>query len=196
MRIKEIELDNFKSFGRHTVIPLLDGFTTISGPNGSGKSNIIDSLLFALGLSSTRTMRAERLPDLLNNLSGKNEAKVIVRFKSDNGDKIEVSRRIRVKDNGYTSTYTLNGRNATLSEVHDELMKYNVSPTGFNVIMQGDVTGIVTMSASERRRIIDELAGVAEFDRRIDQANQELSAVGEKIEHQKIVLAEILSRLE
>ncbi|MCI0664505.1 MAG: AAA family ATPase, partial [Acidobacteria bacterium] len=181
MRITEIELDNFKSFGRRTVIPLLDGFTTISGPNGSGKSNIIDSLLFALGLSSTRSMRAERLPDLLNNLSGKNEAKVTVRFKSDiDGKEIEVTRRIRVKDNGYTSTYILNGKNATLTEIHEELQKYNVSPTGFNVIMQGDVTGIVTMSPTERRKIIDELAGVAEFDRRIDQANEELSAVGEK----------------
>lgn len=196
MRIKEIELDNFKSFGKRTVIPLLDGFTSISGPNGSGKSNVIDSLLFALGLSSTRTMRAERLPDLLNNLSGKNEAKVIVRFTNDAGIEIEVSRRIRVKDNGYTSTYTLNGKNATLAEVHEELQKYNVSPNGFNVIMQGDVTGIVTMSATERRRIIDELAGVADFDRRIDQANQELESVGEKIEHQRIVLAEIASRLE
>jgi chromosome segregation protein len=74
-----------------------------------------------------------------------------------------------------------------LSEIHDELTKYNVSPTGFNVIMQGDVTGIVTMSASERRKIIDELAGVAEFDRRIDEAQEELSQVGEKIEHQKII---------
>ena len=80
MRIKEIELDNFKSFGKVTRVPLLDGFTTISGPNGSGKSNIIDSLLFALGLSSTRTMRAKRLPDLLNNLSGKNEAKVTLKI--------------------------------------------------------------------------------------------------------------------
>jgi chromosome segregation protein len=196
MRIKEIELDNFKSFGRRTTIPLLDGFTTISGPNGSGKSNIIDSLLFALGLSSTRSMRAERLPDLLNNLSGKNEAKVTVRFQSEDKKEIEVSRRIRVKDNGYTSTYNLNGKNATLSEIHEELQKYNVSPTGFNVIMQGDVTGIVTMSPTERRKIIDELAGVAEFDRRIDQANEELSAVGEKIEHQRIVLSEIIVRLE
>ncbi|HEY9777046.1 MAG TPA: chromosome segregation protein SMC [Planktothrix sp.] len=196
MRIKEIELDNFKSFGKHTLVPLLDGFTTISGPNGSGKSNIVDSLLFALGLSSTRSMRAERLPDLLNNLSGKNEAKVTVRFVNDNNEGIEVSRRIRVKDSGYTSTYTLNGRNATLSEIHEELIRYNVSPTGYNVIMQGDVTGIVTMSATERRKIIDELAGVAEFDRRIGQANDELNAVGEKIEHQKIVLAEILIRLE
>src|SRR5262249_55574290 len=109
MRIKEIELDNFKSFGRRTVIPILEGFTTISGPNGSGKSNIVDSLLFALGLSSTRQMRAERLPDLLNNLSGKNEAKVTVRFQNEDGKEIEVSRRIRVKDNGYTSTYTLHG---------------------------------------------------------------------------------------
>lgn len=196
MRIKEIELDNFKSFGKHTLVPLLDGFTTISGPNGSGKSNIIDSLLFALGLSSTRSMRAERLPDLLNNLSGRNEAKVTVRFLNHDNAETEVSRRIRVKDNGYTSTYTLNGKGATLTEIHDELTKYNVSPTGYNVIMQGDVTGIVTMSATERRKIIDELAGVAEFDRRIDQANNELTAVGEKIEHQKIVLAEILTRLE
>jgi chromosome segregation protein len=47
MRIKEIELDNFKSFGEKTVLPILDGFTTVSGPNGSGKSNVIDSLMFA-----------------------------------------------------------------------------------------------------------------------------------------------------
>jgi chromosome segregation protein len=196
LRIKEIELDNFKSFGKHTLVPLLDGFTTISGPNGSGKSNIIDSLLFALGLSSTRSMRAERLPDLLNNLSGKNEARVTVRFLNDDNEQLEVSRRIRVKENSYASSYWLNGKSATLTEIHEELMKYNVSPTGFNVIMQGDVTGIVTMSATERRKIIDELAGVAEFDRLIGQAGTELTSVAEKIEHQKIILAEILTRLE
>src|SRR5271169_3241794 len=113
MRIKEIELDNFKSFGKHTLVPLLDGFTTISGPNGSGKSNILDSLLFALGLSSTRSMRAERLPDLLNNLSGRNEAKVAVRFTNDNGEELEVMRRIKVnkaKENSYASSYYLNGK--------------------------------------------------------------------------------------
>ena len=115
MRIKEIELDNFKSFGRPTVVPLLDGFTTISGPNGSGKSNIIDSLLFALGLSSTRSMRAERLPDLLNNLSGKNEAKVRVKFVSNDNEEIEVTRRIKVKPIGYTNTYILNARVSILT---------------------------------------------------------------------------------
>lgn len=196
MRIREIELDNFKSFGKLTTVPLLDGFTTISGPNGSGKSNIIDSLLFALGLSSTRTMRAERLPDLLNNLSGRNEARVTVRFTNDAGAEIEVTRRLKVKEAGWTSSYLLNGKVSTLTDVHEELAKYNVSPTGYNVIMQGDVTGIVTMSATERRKIIDELAGVAEFDRRIEQADKELLAVADKIDHQRIVLTEIAARLE
>jgi len=124
LRIKEIELDNFKSFGKHTLVPLLGGFTTISGPNGSGKSNVIDSLLFALGLSSTRSMRAERLPDLLNNLSGRNEAKVTVRFTNDAGEEIEVMRRIKVKENGYVSSYFLNGRGSSLTDIHEELMKY------------------------------------------------------------------------
>src|SRR5437868_9097089 len=123
MRIKEIELDNFKSFGKLTRVPLLDGFTTISGPNGSGKSNIVDSLLFALGLSTTRTMRAERLPDLLNNLSGRNDACVRVKFATDDGGELEVARRLRVKDHSYTSTYQLNGRNSTLTEIHEELQK-------------------------------------------------------------------------
>jgi len=196
LRIKEIELDNFKSFGKETLVPVLGGFTTISGPNGSGKSNIVDSLLFALGLSSTRSMRAERLPDLLNNLSGRNDAKVTVRFTNDAGEELEVCRRIKVKENSYTSTYVLNGKTTTLTDIHEALTKYNVSPTGFNVIMQGDVTGIVTMSGTERRKIIDELAGVAEFDRRIEQAQEELKATGAKIDEQKIIMAEIISRLD
>src|SRR3989338_1926661 len=98
LHLKEIEIDNFKSFGKRTVVPLLSGFTTISGPNGSGKSNIIDSILFALGLSTSRTMRAERLPDLINNLSGKKEAQVIIRFTNDIETEIEITRKIRIKD--------------------------------------------------------------------------------------------------
>ena len=78
MYIESIELDNFKSFGEKAFIPLFPGFTTVSGPNGSGKSNIIDSLLFALGLSTNKIMRAERLTDLMNNLSGKREMQVSV----------------------------------------------------------------------------------------------------------------------
>ena len=196
LRLKEIEIDTFKSFGKRTLVPLLPGFTTISGPNGSGKSNIIDSILFALGLSSSRTMRAERLPDLINNLTGKKEAQVTIRFTDDSEIEIEVTRKIKVKDNGYTSTYYMDGKTSTLTEVHDRLSKYNVSPHGYNVVMQGDVTSIISMSLVERRKIIDELAGVADFDRKIELAQIELQKVQEGIEKENIILLELDERLK
>ncbi len=65
MYIKEVELKNFKSFGKRVQIPLYNDFIAVTGPNGSGKSNIVDALLFALCLSNSRAMRAERLPDLI-----------------------------------------------------------------------------------------------------------------------------------
>jgi chromosome segregation protein len=65
MHISELILDGFKSFGRPTKLPFYEDFTVITGPNGSGKSNIIDAVLFALGLARTRGIRAERLPDLI-----------------------------------------------------------------------------------------------------------------------------------
>ena len=66
VHIKRIELSHFKSFGGTTSIPFMTGFTVVSGPNGSGKSNILDALLFCLGLATSKGMRAERLPDLVN----------------------------------------------------------------------------------------------------------------------------------
>lgn len=196
LRLKEIEIDNFKSFGKKTVVPFLPGFTTISGPNGSGKSNIIDSVLFALGLSTSRTMRAERLPDLINNLTLRNEAQVTIKFTDDSETNFEVTRKIRVKENGYTSTYYMDGKSCTLTEVHDRLLKFNISPHGYNVVMQGDVTSVVSMSLIDRRKIIDELAGIADFDRKIELAQIELQKVHEATEKENIILVELDERLK
>lgn len=194
MRIQEIEIDNFKSFRHLTKIPFLPGFTAISGPNGSGKSNIIDSVLFCLGLSSSKTLRAEKLTDLINNQTNRREARVNIRF-GDDDSTFEVGRRIRESENGYQSTYFLNGRVSTLSELHDLLALHHVSPHGYNVVMQGDVTRIISMTGFERRKIIDELAGVAEFDSRVDQAHKELSKVNEQHERSSLILDEIHHRL-
>lgn len=198
MRIKEIEIDNFKSFRQKTIIPVLDGFTTISGPNGSGKSNIIDCVLFALGLSTSKTLRAEKLTDLINNNNKRREASVRISFTDDmdTGKDFEIRRKIKEGPNGYTSTYYLNDHVTTLSNIHNELSTYNISPGSYNVMMQGDVTGIINMGPTERRRIIDELAGVSEFDRRIDQAVRELETVQDRIERSNIILSEINIRLE
>ena len=80
MYIEKLEIDNFKSFAENITIPFLKGFTTITGPNGSGKSNIIDSVMFALGLASARNLRTEQLSDFISTFTKKNEAIVKVWF--------------------------------------------------------------------------------------------------------------------
>lgn len=240
VHIKRVELTNFKSFGGTTAVPLLPGFTVVSGPNGSGKSNILDALLFALGLSSSKGMRAERLPDLVNNAqSRKGTVETLVKVTFDLSDyegeplgsdseetdhslspEIEtetsvetlpatslqipnfepslewtVARKLRVTKQGtYTSTYYINGEACTQTELHEQLNKLRIYPEGYNVVLQGDVTGIITMKPRERREIIDELAGVASFDRKITLAKEKLDAVKDREERSRIVEQELIAQ--
>ncbi|MGI0487767.1 chromosome segregation protein SMC [Pantanalinema rosaneae CENA516] len=255
MYIKRLELTNFKSFGGTTPIPLLTGFTVVSGPNGSGKSNLIDALLFCLGLAGSKGMRAERLPDLVNHTqSTRNrstvEASVTVTFEleaaeiqaweaaaaeeqgsqgqangADGADEKDegngadeaakggagkksaatltlhptkewsVTRKLRVTQQGtYTSNYYINGEACTLTELHEALNRLRIYPEGYNVVLQGDVTRIISMNPRERREIIDELAGVAAFDRKIDQAKEKLDAVKDREDRYHIVEKELIDQ--
>ena len=225
MHIKTLVLDNFKSFGRKTEIPLYEDFTTISGPNGSGKSNIIDSILFALGLARTSGIRADKLTDLIYNpghedeaidLSGEREASVEVILDNSDltltreqvvsaagsenvGDVEEISIRRRVKqtdEDTYYSYYYLNGRSVNLSDIRDLLAQAGVTPEGYNVVMQGDVTEIITMTAGSRREIIDEIAGVAQFDAKKEDAFEELGTVQERVDEAELRIEEKQGRLD
>ena len=190
MHITELEIDNFKSFSKKTKIPFLEGFTVISGPNGSGKSNIIDSILFVLALSSSRNLRAEKLTDLINLNSGRNTAEVALEF----SDGTRIRRRIKRTGNGYYSYNYLNERLCKQSDIVDHLAKHGIKPHGYNVVMQGDVTRIMEMSDFERRKIIDEIAGVSEFDTKKQQSLAELDIVRERIEREELLLIELTRR--
>ncbi|MFW6295793.1 MAG: chromosome segregation protein SMC [Halothece sp.] len=197
VHVKRLELSRFKSFGQTTQIPLLPGFTVVSGPNGSGKSNILDALLFALGLASSRGMRAERLPDLVNNSQnngkGRAETTVKVTFELDDETEWSVARRLRVtKEGSYASTFYINDETCTQSQLHEQLRELRIYPEGYNVVLQGDVTRIISMNGRERREIIDELAGVAEFDRKIAKAKETLETVKEKEERCQILQQELI----
>lgn len=204
MYIKEIELQNFKSFGKRVRIPFFDDFTTISGPNGSGKSNIIDAILFALGLSTSKMMRSEKLTDLIYNGNGRKNpdfAEVTIRF--DNADQelpvdedeVMITRKIQRTKSGYYSYFYFNDRACNLSDIHTYLSKARVTPEGYNIIIQGNVANIVEMSPVERRKIIDDIAGVAEFDAKKEQSLRELEVVKERIERVDIILDEVNTRL-
>ncbi len=197
MYIKQLEIDNFKSFANKSEIPLLKGFTTISGPNGSGKSNIIDSVLFALGLANASELRAENLSHFISTYTKRNDAFVKVTFgDTENGEDLTIGRKIRKTSQGYASTYYINDSVTTLTNVHAVLEKYNVTPNSYNVMMQGDVMGITNCTPKNRRKIIDEIAGIADFDRRIDQATNELETVEQRVERSTVILNEVDNRLE
>ncbi|MCZ7393618.1 MAG: chromosome segregation protein SMC [Candidatus Methanoperedens sp.] len=204
MHIKEIELQNFKSFGKKVKIPFFDDFTTISGPNGSGKSNIIDGILFALGLSSSRVLRAEKLTDLIYNGDGartRDFAQVTICFDNKDrempvdSDEVVITRKVRQTESGYYSYYYFNEKAVGLADIHNYLSKAKITPEGYNVVMQGDVTSIIEMTTTERRKIIDEIAGVAEFDDKKEQALNELEIVRERIERVDIIIGEVDDQL-
>ena len=219
VHINQVELTHFKSFGGSITIPLEEGFTVVTGPNGSGKSNILDGVLFCLGLANSRGMRADRLPDLVNSAMLKEgraaETVVTVRFDLSDWQPDEaeagleppqegpwirqgqshwsVTRRLRVAPGGtYSSTYSADGVTCNLQQLQTQLRRLRVDPEGSNVVMQGDVTRIVSMGAKDRRGLIDELAGVALFDSRIDQARSKLEDVQEREERCRIVEQELL----
>ena len=219
--VQQVKLSCFKSFGGSVEIPLNPGFTVVTGPNGSGKSNIIDGILFCLGLASSRGMRAERLPDLINHRmvrQGKAaEASVSVTLALGDWQPPEVEpdaepdaveaagpwidprqqevvicRRIRLAPGGtYSSTYSIGAEACSLSQLQVQLRRLRIDPTGSNVVMQGDVTRIVSMGGRERREIIDELAGVALFDQRIEQCRGKLTDVRDHEERCHIVEGEL-----
>ncbi len=220
VHINQVELTQFKSFGGSIAIPLEQGFTVVTGPNGSGKSNILDAVLFCLGLANSRGMRAERLPDLINSamLKAGRAAETSVSVSFDLGDwqpdgaedgleapaegpwihtgqtSWTVSRRLRVAPGGtYASSFSADGVPCNLQQLQTQLRRLRVDPEGSNVVMQGDVTRIVSMSARDRRGIIDELAGVALFDSRIEQSRTKLDDVQERQERCGIVQQELFS---
>lgn len=197
MYIKKLEIDNFKSFANKTEIPLLEGFTSITGPNGSGKSNIIDSIMFALGLRNGSALRIENAADYITAFNNRNEAFVKVTFGGVQGyDELTVARRIKKGSQGYNSTYYLNDKVETLTNIKAVLEEYNVTPNSYNVVMQYDINSIIGATSKNRRAMIDEIAGVADFDRRIEQAKGELEKVETRVQSASLILAEVASQLE
>jgi len=211
MYLKQIELENFKSFGRRLTIPLLEGYTVVTGPNGSGKSNISDAILFVLGPRSSRAIRAGKLTDLIfNGGKSRNPATFTrVSLVFDNTDRmipldtdtVKLTRVVKLSQggDGYNSYFYVNGRKSTLSEFDELLSNSRISADGYNVVQQGDVTRIVEMSDLERRRILDDISGISKFDQDIEKAETERAEAERNIERITIIREELekqISQLE
>ncbi|MDI6856324.1 MAG: AAA family ATPase, partial [Candidatus Thermoplasmatota archaeon] len=208
MYLKEIYLENFKSFGKRLRIPLLPGFTGITGPNGSGKSNILDAVLFVLGPKSSKVIRAGKLTDLIFDGGASKQpcdfCKVSLVF--DNLDRVlpldtgvVLTRLVKYSNShetqNYYSYFYINGRASSLTEFENLLAYANISGEGYNIIQQGDVNLIISMSSVERRKILDSIAGITKFDSDIQKSENEKVAIDTNLEKIQIILEELNSRL-
>lgn len=203
VRLERIVIQGFKSFKRKTSIPFPPGFSVITGPNGSGKSNIGDSISFVLGRSSSKALRARKAHELVFQGSAKksasDDAKVALYF--DNSQKILpleeksvcISRRLNKKG---VSTYRLNGKVTTRQQIVDMFALADLSADGHNIIQQGDVNHIVEMDSVQRRKIIDEISGIGEYDEKKNKAQKELEKIDGRVREAEILINEKQSIME
>ncbi|MFH1787770.1 MAG: chromosome segregation protein SMC [Candidatus Altiarchaeota archaeon] len=189
MHLERLELRGFKSFRDKTTIEFPDRFTAIVGPNGSGKSNLTEAVCFVLGKS--RGLRANVLQDLIFNggIGGTPSTKTVVSITltDDDGKTYKISRMV---DKEGRSLYKLNDNRVTRDKIMDI-----AGDNEYNIILQDDVTKVIEMKPTERRVIIDDLCGIAEYDKKKVKAVKELEKVEDKISDTHIVLGEKQSYL-
>ncbi len=204
--ITRLTLQGFKSFNKKISIPFTPGLTVITGPNGSGKSNIIDAISFVLGRISAKSMRADRLSELIfrgtETKKPAEYASVTIYF--DNSKRVfpfeekEISITRKVNRKGYV-VYKLNGKTVTREKILEVLSLAGIRPDGYNIIQQGDVTRVIEMNPVERREIIDEICGIKEYNEKKEKAMKDLEIVDQKLREVEIIVTqkyEIFKKLE
>ncbi len=183
MRLEKLEIQGFKSFRDKTILEFPDKFTAIVGPNGSGKSNIVDAICFVLGKS--RGLRVGNLKELIHNggIDGKesNYAKITLHLTNSNNN-TKISREV---NNEGQSIYRIDNKRAARQEVVEL-----VGDNEYNILLQDDVTKVIDMQPKERRRIIDDLCGIGEYDKKKAKAIKELEKVENRISDTHIILGE------
>ncbi len=195
-------MKGFKSFVKETDLPFTEGINVILGPNGSGKSNVSDALCFVLGKLSAKSMRAAKAKNLI--FQGTKAAapakEAMVELTFDNSDKVfsiennEVSIKRIVRKNGQ-SIYKINGETKTRQDVLFLLAQAGIDPNGFNIVLQGEIQNFVRMHTEERRKIIEEVAGISIYESRKQRSIKELERTEEKLKEVLAVLRERTSYL-
>ncbi len=196
--IRKMVFENFKSFAGRVEMPLEKEFNAIIGPNGAGKSNIIDGLAFVLG-SRSSNIRADRLVHVIfNGGQGRKPADyALVEIHLDNSartipgydehDVVIISRRV---DRSGRSTFKINGKTVTRRKLVEVLRSVGIDAESFNIIQQGDITRLLEMRPKERREIIDDIAGIREYNEKKEKALKELEKAERRLEEAEILLEE------
>ena len=203
MRLKELEIQGFKSFPDKTKITIGEGITGVVGPNGSGKSNISDSIRWVLGETSSKQLRGSgKMEDVIfggtQSRGAMGYASVALTIdNSDHGldmdaDEVTIGRRYYRSGE---SEYSINGQNVRLKDVYELLLDTGIGRDGYAIVGQGRIAEIVGAKSAERREIFEEASGIAKYRYRKNEAERRLEAAEGNLERLRDILGELEKRV-
>ncbi|HEV8622280.1 MAG TPA: AAA family ATPase [Actinomycetota bacterium] len=203
MFLRSLQIRGFKSFAEKTILEFVPGISVIVGPNGSGKSNLVDAISWVLGEQGPRALRGNQMADVIFAGSpqrpalGMAEVKLVI----DNSaglipvpmSEIEVSRTIfRSGD----SEYRIGGRVCRLLDVQELLSESGIGRALHTIVSQGQLEDVLTARPEERRRYIEEAAGIAKHRQRRERAERKLAGLEQDLVRLSDVLAELRRQLK
>ena len=203
MYLKEIEIQGFKSFADKTKVVFDQGVTAVVGPNGSGKSNITESLRWALGESSVKSLRGGKMPDVIfagtESRKPLNYASVVVTLDNEDGFIKDAGQVIKVERHIYRSgdsEYRIDGKKVRLRDIHDLFLDTGLGRDSFSIISQGKVEEIFNSKPEERRALFDEAAGVLKYKTRRKETESKLQQTQDNLDRLEDIIYELDNQIK
>ena len=203
MYLKQIEIQGFKSFADKTKVVFDQGVTAVVGPNGSGKSNITESLRWALGESSVKSLRGGKMPDVIfagtESRKPLNYASVIVTLDNQDGFIKDAGQEIKVERHIYRtgdSEYKIDGKKVRLRDIHDLFLDTGLGRDSFSIISQGKVEEIFNSKPEERRAIFEEAAGVLKYKTRRKETESKLQQTQDNLDRLEDIIYELDNQIK
>lgn len=206
MQLKELRIAGFKSFVDPEAVPILPGLTGIVGPNGCGKSNLLEAMRWAMGANSAKAMRGGEMDDLIFSGAAGRPARELaeVTLVLDNSartappefnssDTLEVMRRLK---RGAGSSYKLNGRTVRGKDIKLLFADASTGANSPSLVRQGQISELIGSKPQNRRRILEEAAGISGLNTRRHEAELKLRGAETNLERLTEVSAEVERQLE
>ena len=197
MFLKSIDLFGFKSFAERTHIQFTDGISALIGPNGCGKSNVVDAVKWVLGEQATRSLRAERMEDVIFNGTDTrkpvNVADVTLTLQNDGVLPLEfpeITVRRRLFRSG-ESEYFINAAPVKLKDLRELFYDTGIGKSAYSIMEQGRIDQILSTRPEDRRTLFEEAAGITRYKMRGREADRKLERTEANMHEVESVLAEV-----